>query len=113
MFSHWNAKVAFGQCALLRHTTAQECDMTPTKTARRPAAAAAARANQRPLDVARLVRGAHAGDAEAWNGIIDRYSGLVWAIARGHRLGAADAADVEARMSAPPTEQRPSDSGRG
>jgi RNA polymerase sigma factor (sigma-70 family) len=65
--------------------------MTATKTARRSAAGGA---HQRPLDITRLVRRAGTGDQEAWNDLIDQYSGLVWAIARGHRLGAADAADV-------------------
>ncbi len=66
--------------------------MTTTKTPHR--AAADGGAHQRPFDVTRLVRLAGAGDQEAWNVLIDQYSGLVWAIARGHRLGAADAADV-------------------
>ena len=41
-----------------------------------------------------LVGAAVAGDAAAWNGLVDRFAGLVWAIARRHRLSAADAADV-------------------
>lgn len=41
-----------------------------------------------------LVRDAGAGDSAAWDELVDRYSGLVWAVARGHRLGHADAADV-------------------
>jgi RNA polymerase sigma factor (sigma-70 family) len=61
------------------------------KTAPRPAGGAT---DLRPPHVTRLVHRAVAGDQAAWNGLIDRYSGLVWAIARGHRLGAADAADV-------------------
>jgi RNA polymerase sigma factor (sigma-70 family) len=65
--------------------------MTPTKTARRSADGGA---HQRPPDITRLVRRAGTGDQEAWNDLIDQYSGLVWAIARGHRLGAADAADA-------------------
>jgi RNA polymerase sigma factor (sigma-70 family) len=44
--------------------------------------------------VADLVRAAGAGDQNAWNSLVDRYSGLVWHIARGHRLGEADANDV-------------------
>jgi RNA polymerase sigma factor (sigma-70 family) len=43
---------------------------------------------------AALVLAANAGDQQAWDELVDRFSGLVWAIARGHRLGAADAADV-------------------
>lgn len=41
-----------------------------------------------------LVRSARAGRVEAWNAIVDRFAGLVWAIARRHRLSDADAADV-------------------
>lgn len=41
-----------------------------------------------------LVRAASTGDQAAWDAIVDRYSGLVWAVARAHRLGEADAADV-------------------
>ena len=44
--------------------------------------------------VADLARGAIAGDAAAWNELVERFAGLVWAIARRHRLSAADAADV-------------------
>jgi RNA polymerase sigma factor (sigma-70 family) len=44
--------------------------------------------------VAELVGAAIAGEAAAWNAIVDRFAGLVWAIARRHRLSAADAADV-------------------
>lgn len=43
---------------------------------------------------AELVRGAAAGDQRAWDALVDRFGGLVWSIARAHRLGAADAADV-------------------
>ena len=41
-----------------------------------------------------LVLRAVDGDAGAWNAIVDRFAGMVWAIARRHRLSAADAADV-------------------
>jgi RNA polymerase sigma factor (sigma-70 family) len=41
-----------------------------------------------------LVRAAAAGDQSAWDELVDRFAGLVWAIARAHRLSAADAADV-------------------
>jgi RNA polymerase sigma factor (sigma-70 family) len=43
---------------------------------------------------AALVRRAAAGDSAAWNGLVDRFGGLVWSIARAHRLSDADAADV-------------------
>jgi RNA polymerase sigma factor (sigma-70 family) len=41
-----------------------------------------------------LVAAAAIGNQEAWNALVDRFSGLVWSIARAHRLGDADAADV-------------------
>ncbi|HET9739237.1 MAG TPA: sigma-70 family RNA polymerase sigma factor [Solirubrobacteraceae bacterium] len=43
---------------------------------------------------ARTVRAAARGDQEAWNELVERYSGLLWGIARAHRLGTGDAADV-------------------
>lgn len=41
-----------------------------------------------------LVRAANDGDQAAWETLVDRYNGLLWAIARGYRLSAADAAEV-------------------
>jgi RNA polymerase sigma factor (sigma-70 family) len=41
-----------------------------------------------------LVRTAAAGDQKAWDALVDRFASTVWAIARAHRLNAADAADV-------------------
>ena len=41
-----------------------------------------------------LVRAAAEGDQQAWDALVDRFAGLVWAIARAHRLSPADAADV-------------------
>ena len=46
------------------------------------------------MDTAALVTAAAEGDREAWDSLVDRFAGTVWAIARGHRLNAADAADV-------------------
>jgi len=34
------------------------------------------------------------GDQEAWNQIVERYSRLVWSVARGYRLSLSDTADV-------------------
>jgi len=34
------------------------------------------------------------GDAAAWQGVVDRYAGLIWTIARARGLEASDAADV-------------------
>ena len=43
---------------------------------------------------AQLVGAAAAGDAHAWEALVDAYAGMVWAIALGHRLDRPDAADV-------------------
>lgn len=40
------------------------------------------------------VQAAAAGDAQAWERLVDRYAGLVWSICRAHRMSADDAADV-------------------
>jgi RNA polymerase sigma factor (sigma-70 family) len=40
------------------------------------------------------VQAAVAGDARAWDRLVDRYAGLVWSVCRAHRLNAEDAADV-------------------
>jgi RNA polymerase sigma factor (sigma-70 family) len=61
---------------------------------RRIAAAEAKGIAVDPDDTGQLVRGAAGGDEIAWRGLVARFSGLVWAVARAHRLAAADAADV-------------------
>jgi RNA polymerase sigma factor (sigma-70 family) len=45
-------------------------------------------------EIARLVARAADGDQRAWNALEQQFGGLVWAIARAHRLGDADAAEV-------------------
>ena len=52
------------------------------------------RARRESATVARLVRAAASGDHGAWEALVDEFGGLVWAVARAHRLSAADAADV-------------------
>lgn len=44
--------------------------------------------------VPRWVRAAAAGDARAWEQLVDRYAGLVWSICRAHRMSGDDAADA-------------------
>jgi RNA polymerase sigma factor (sigma-70 family) len=44
--------------------------------------------------LSRLVRDAKLGDHRAWDALVARYGGMVWAVARAHRLGDADAADA-------------------
>jgi RNA polymerase sigma factor (sigma-70 family) len=51
-------------------------------------------ANHPDADSGVLLRAAASGDERAWNALVDRYSGLVWAIARNHRLSAADCDEV-------------------
>jgi len=45
-------------------------------------------------DVALLVQRAGQGEQDAWDSLVDRFSALLWHVARAHRLGDADAADV-------------------
>lgn len=47
-----------------------------------------------PPDLPALVAAASAGDAEAWNAITDRFTNLLWSVARSFRLSQDDAADV-------------------
>jgi RNA polymerase sigma factor (sigma-70 family) len=44
--------------------------------------------------VTALVDAAGAGDQRAWDRLVDEFASMIWAIARAHRLGDADAADV-------------------
>jgi len=41
-----------------------------------------------------LLHRAAAGDASAWDSLVDRYTNLLWSVARAHRLDTADAGDV-------------------
>jgi RNA polymerase sigma factor (sigma-70 family) len=55
------------------------------------------RGDRDPIDrsaIAALVNAAAQGDQQAWDGLVDKFASTVWAIARAHRLNAADAADV-------------------
>jgi RNA polymerase sigma factor (sigma-70 family) len=45
-------------------------------------------------DIGRMVVAAADGDRDAWHVLVGRFSGLVWAVTRAHRLTSADAADV-------------------
>ncbi len=46
------------------------------------------------VSVTELLRAAEDGDVAAWNSLVERFTNLLWSVARGHRLGGADAADV-------------------
>jgi RNA polymerase sigma factor (sigma-70 family) len=45
-------------------------------------------------DVGGLVLAAARGDAASWRALVERFSGLVWSVARGHGLANADAEEV-------------------
>jgi RNA polymerase sigma factor (sigma-70 family) len=45
-------------------------------------------------DLAALLRAASERDQEAWNAITDRFTSLLWSVARSYRLGHDDAGDV-------------------
>ena len=49
---------------------------------------------RRHMDVSMLVREAAAGDNEAWDALVRRFSGLIWTIGRSHGLAAADISEV-------------------
>jgi len=46
------------------------------------------------VDVRSVLASAAAGDQAAWDILVDRYSSLLWSVARGFRLGSADAGDA-------------------
>jgi RNA polymerase sigma factor (sigma-70 family) len=45
-------------------------------------------------ELARLVEAAAAGQQDAWDTLLREFGGMIWAVARAHRLYDADAADV-------------------
>ena len=47
-----------------------------------------------PVGVEELVAAAVKGDDAAWAELVERFTPLVWGVARAHRLSSADAADV-------------------
>lgn len=65
----------------------------PSRATESAAAGAASQATE-PADGDGLVRRARDGDVGAWVELIDRYSGLLWSVARSYRLGTQDGADV-------------------
>ena len=46
------------------------------------------------MELAELVHAAGEGDQAAWNSIVERFGGLVWATVRAHRLNAVNGAEV-------------------
>jgi DNA-directed RNA polymerase specialized sigma24 family protein len=57
-------------------------------------AMAPAEAIVRQAETSELVARASLGDQVAWDRLVERYGGMVWALARAHGLGPRDAADV-------------------
>jgi RNA polymerase sigma factor (sigma-70 family) len=49
---------------------------------------------ERHSDLSELLRAASEGDQEAWNVITDRFTNLLWSVARSYRLNHDDAADA-------------------
>jgi RNA polymerase sigma factor (sigma-70 family) len=47
-----------------------------------------------PEEIAELVKLAAAGEREAWDALVRRFNGLIWAIVHKHRLSLADSQDV-------------------
>lgn len=45
-------------------------------------------------EVTALVRAAACGDKSAWDRLVDRFAGTVWAVARSYRVSPSDAADI-------------------
>src|SRR4051794_25415750 len=52
------------------------------------------RSEMERMNLDELVQAAVAGDQAAWNELVERFQGLVWATSRSYRLSRADAADV-------------------
>jgi len=46
------------------------------------------------IDVRDLARAAAAGDQHGWDGLVERFGGLVWSTVRAHGLGPGDGADA-------------------
>ena len=85
-----------GACAAPRRPSdppGSRCGTRPNSWYGRPPTRRRARGTTVP-DVGALVRAAATGDEQAWSELVDRYGGLVWSVARAHRLPPADAADV-------------------
>lgn len=60
--------------------------VSPARVGRQPAL--------EPAEAAFLVNAAAGGDRGAWDALVRAYSGLIWTVARNHRLSPGDAGDV-------------------
>jgi len=68
--------------------------MSGSSTAERAGAGQTSGERLPPGGAAALVGRAAQGDARAWEELVHSYVGLVWAVARSHRLSSEDAADA-------------------
>jgi RNA polymerase sigma factor (sigma-70 family) len=69
--------------------------MTMTATPKKPGPRSRGPRERLSADaIAGLVDAAGAGDQSAWNRLVQEFESMIWSIARAHRLGDADAADV-------------------
>lgn len=50
--------------------------------------------SERSEQVSLLVQGAACGDRDCWDALVERFSGLVWSVARGFGTSQADAAEI-------------------
>jgi RNA polymerase sigma factor (sigma-70 family) len=87
---HISKPLANERVADLRREAASRAD--PATTSRRGAGSEARGASGSEL--VRMLQSAAAGNSGDWELLVDRFAGMIWAIARAHRLSAADAADV-------------------
>lgn len=68
------------------------CCVRLTRRERGPLRALAGGVEQ--SEVGDAVRQAARGDRSAWNALVESFSGMIWSVATGHRLGPVDAAEV-------------------
>lgn len=87
---HTSKLLANERVANLRREAASRED--PARTSRRGAGFAAR--SKSGSELVRMVQSAAAGNSEDWERLVHRFAGMIWAIARAHRLSAADATDV-------------------
>jgi RNA polymerase sigma factor (sigma-70 family) len=85
-----NRNARGGTCGQMT-STGQEAHMTSTTTLAPPSVP---RVEQTGNPIAGIVGRAARGDRVAFADLVEEFQGLLWAIARGHRLSEADAADV-------------------
>src|SRR3954453_13444238 len=68
--------------------------LAPPPAPRTTTSGSSSRSDMERTTIDQLVRAAVDGDQAAWNELVERFQGLVWATSRSYRLSRADAADV-------------------